>query len=97
MGPVTVATENKAIVCRLHVKKVESVKANLFGLNGIFSQIKGSSILGGNAAQTSANRFSYWTGEPKDIFEFKDGGKEPFRKLKKNLSKYNIRIHLLQP
>lgn len=89
MGPVTIATE-KAIVCRLHVKKIEGVEANLFGLNEIFSQIKGASILGGNSAKTSANRFSYWADEPRDIFKFRGRGKEPFVKLERALSKYKL-------
>ena len=40
-----------------------------------------------------ADRFSYWAAEPKEIFEFKTGQKEPFGKLQKFLNKYKIADH----
>jgi para-aminobenzoate synthetase component 1 len=48
------------------------------------------SILGGNIARKDADRFSYWSGCSKEIFEFRAGQKEPFAKLQKALDKYKL-------
>jgi para-aminobenzoate synthetase component 1 len=52
--------------------------------------LKNPSILGGNIAKKDADRFSYWAAEPKEIFEFRAGEKNPFTKLQKALNKYKL-------
>jgi len=83
----TVAANNKCILCKLHYKKIRA-PINLPALNEIFAGLKGASIIGGNTAKKDADRFSYWAAEPKDVFEFRAGQKEPFEKLQKALDKY---------
>jgi para-aminobenzoate synthetase component 1 len=63
---------------------------NLPGLSEAFTRLESPSILGGNAARAQAGRFSYWAAEPKEIFEFRAGQKEPFQKLHKILTKYKL-------
>ncbi len=89
MTTVTVAKTDKHIPCRLHYKKI-CASIDLPALSEIFSVLKSASILGGNAAKADADRFSYWAAEPKEIFEFKTGQKDPFGKLQKILTKYKI-------
>jgi len=85
----TVAKTDKRILCRLHYKKIRA-SVDLPALSEIFSRLKSASILGGNPAKADADRFSYWAAEPKEVFEFKMGQKEPFRKLQKVLAKYKL-------
>jgi len=82
----TAAVNRKSIACKLHYKKIETA-VNLSALNETFAQLQSASILGGN---TAAGRFSYWAAEPKEIFEFKIGQKDPFGKLKQTLNKYKL-------
>ncbi len=89
MTTVTVAKTDKCILCKLHYRKIRA-SIDLPALSEIFSGLKSASILGGNAAKADADRFSYWAAEPKEIFEFKAGQKEPFEKLQKVLDKYKI-------
>ena len=92
MTTVTVAKTDKHILCRLHYKQIRA-SVELPALSEIFSRLKSPSILGGNPAKVDADRFSYWAAEPKEIFEFKTGQKEPFEKLQKILAKYKIEDH----
>ena len=80
----TVTADRKIAFCKVHFKKF-SGRASLSAVSEIFSRRKSASILGGNAA---VNGFSYWMAEPKEIFEFKMGEKNPFEKLQKILTKY---------
>ena len=80
---------NTSILCRLHYKKIRA-SVDLPALSEIFSGLKSASILGGNPAKGDADRFSYWAAEPKEIFEFKTGQKDPFGKLQEVLDKYKI-------
>ncbi|GAI93372.1 unnamed protein product, partial [marine sediment metagenome] len=80
---------DKHILCKLHYKKIRA-SIDLPALSEIFSGLKSASILGGNPAKADADRFSYWAAEPKEIFEFKTGQKEPFGKLQKVLAKYKL-------
>ncbi len=89
MTTVTVAETDKSILCRLHYKKI-CASVDLPVLSEIFSRLKSPSILGGNTAKTGADRFSYWAAEPKEIFEFRTGQKDPFGKLQKILAKYKL-------
>ncbi len=82
-------TQNKSILCKLYYKKI-TTSANLGGLNELFSRLDCPAILGGNEAKSEANRFSYWAAEPKEVFEFRHGDKEPFGKLQRILEKYRI-------
>jgi para-aminobenzoate synthetase component 1 len=78
-----------SIFCKLHGRKI-STSVNLPGLSEVFARFSSASILGGNSAKTDADRFSYWAAEPKEIFEFRTGEREPFEKLQKSLSKYRL-------
>jgi len=90
----TVAAKNnrqdglrQSIACNLHYKKIRA-SINLPAVSEMFARLKSPSILGGNAAKKDADRFSYWAAEPKDIFEFRAGQKNPFEKLQCALDKY---------
>ena len=85
----TVTKIKKSVPCELHYKKINS-SINLSALSQVFSNLKGTSILGGN----SAGRFSYWTAEPKEIFEFCSGQKKPFEKLAKAMDKYKLQMNI---
>ncbi len=84
-----VAKTDNLILCKLHYKKI-CASIDLPALSEIFSGLKSPSILGGNPAKADADRFSYWAAEPKEVFEFKAGQKEPFGKLQKVLDKYKL-------
>lgn len=85
----TVATNNKCTLYKLHYKKI-CAPLNLAALNEIFAGLRHASILGGNVAKIDADRFSYWAAEPKEIFEFGAGQKNPFVKLQQALTKYRL-------
>ncbi len=76
-------------ICKLHYKKI-SAPINLPALSEIFASRRCASILGGNISKANADRFSYWAAEPKELFEFRAGQKDPFEKLHKALTKYNL-------
>jgi para-aminobenzoate synthetase component 1 len=84
-----VSANDRCILCRLHSRSVVA-PANLPGLSQVFSRLKSASILGANSSRTDAGRFSYWAAEPKEIFEFGTGQKNPFEKLDDCLSKYKL-------
>ncbi len=84
-----VATTDNLILCKLHYKKIRA-SIDLPALSEIFAGLKSASILGGNPAKADTDRFSYWAAEPKEIFEFKTGQKDPFGKLQKVLDKYKL-------
>jgi para-aminobenzoate synthetase component 1 len=79
--------KNKSIACKLHYKKIHT-SINLPGVSELFARLKSPSILGGNPAKKDADRFSYWAAEPKEVFEFRAGQKNPFEKLQYALDKY---------
>ena len=85
----TLTNANKSIACRLHYKKVR-VSANLPALSKLIASRKSPSILGGNIAKAEADHFSYWAAEPKEVFEFLSGQKDPFGKLQKAIVKYKL-------
>jgi para-aminobenzoate synthetase component 1 len=85
----TVASKTKAILCRLHNKKV-SVSINLPALSEIFARLESPSVLGANSARGNCDRFSYWTAGPKEVFEFQAGQDDPFGKLQQALDKYKV-------
>jgi para-aminobenzoate synthetase component 1 len=85
----TVAETDKSTICKLHYKKIRTA-TNLPALSEIFAHLKNASILGGNISKKDADRFSYWAAEPKEVFEFRTGQKNPFGKLQKNLDKYKF-------
>jgi para-aminobenzoate synthetase component 1 len=89
-GAVT-KTDN-VILCKLHCKEIRG-SIDLPALSEKFADLKSASILGGNAAKADADRFSYWAAEPKEIFEFTTGQKDPFEKLQTVLNKYKIADH----
>jgi para-aminobenzoate synthetase component 1 len=84
-----VPAKDKLILCRLHCRKVWA-SANLPGLSEVFTRFESASIIGGNTAKTDTDRFSYWAADPKDVFEFRAGQKDPFGKLQRALAKYEL-------
>ncbi len=84
-----IAVKDKCISCRLHCRRIDT-PANLPGLSQVFSRRKSASIFGANSSRTDAGRFSYWAAEPKEIFEFKTGQKNPFENLHEAISKYKL-------
>ncbi|MBN2182708.1 MAG: anthranilate synthase component I family protein [Sedimentisphaerales bacterium] len=85
----TIIVNDRNILCRLHCRRI-STPANLPGISRIFAELKLPAILGGNSSVTGACGFSYWTAEPREIFEFRKGQKNPFEKLHRILSKYKL-------
>ena len=83
------AVNDNSILCRLHYREFPT-QANLPGLSLIISKLKSASILGANSSIACASRFSYWAAEPKEIFEFHSGQKNPFDKLQNVLNRYNL-------
>ena len=84
-----VAESQQILSCRLHHKKIHG-DINMPGLNEIFARRDFAAILGGNSAETKANRFSSWAAEPREIFEFHADQTDPFGKLDKVLNKYKL-------
>lgn len=74
---------------RLVSKKISSTVPPA-SLTEVFSKLSNPSILGGNDADCPANRFSVWSANPTEIFEFKTGEQNVFEKLKTVLEKYRI-------
>ncbi len=89
MTAEAVAKTDNLIFCKPHCKEI-SASIDLPALSERFANLKSASILGGNAAKADADRFSYWAAEPKEIFEFRTGQKDPFTKLQKVLNKYKL-------
>ena len=89
MTTETITNKSQSIKCKLHYRNLNA-PINLPGLSQTFSELKSASILGANSSRTDAGRFSYWAAEPKEIFEFQKGQKNPFEKLHKVLSKYKL-------
>ena len=87
-----VAKTDNHIFCKPHCKKIRT-SVDLPALSERFAGLKSASILGGNPAKADADRFSYWAAEPKEIFEFKTGEKDPFGKLHEVLNKYKFADH----
>jgi len=89
MTTETVTRTDKHTLCNLHYKKV-CIPADLPALSELFAGQESPSILGGNISKAEADRFSYWAAEPKDIFQFHAGQKDPFEKLQKAIAKYRL-------
>jgi para-aminobenzoate synthetase component 1 len=77
------------IPCRPHYKKVNA-PVNLDGLNQVFSTLDSPIILGSSTAKQSADGFSYWMAQPKEVFQFQSGQTGPFGKLNRLLNKYKL-------
>ena len=84
-----VTSKDKSIACKVHYRKIAAA-INLPALSQVFAGRKSASIHGGNVSKADADRFSYWTAEPIDIFEFRAGEKDPFQKLHRILNKYKF-------
>jgi len=89
MATGTATRASKFNFCKLHCKKV-CEQIDLAAVSEIFARRRLSSILGGNIAKKDADGFSYWAAEPKEVFEFWAGEKDPFGKLQKVLAKYKL-------
>ncbi|MBW8034752.1 MAG: anthranilate synthase component I family protein [Planctomycetes bacterium] len=77
------------IDCKLISRKVSS-NASLQSVTHLFASGKHPAILGGNLSKCDSNRFSVWSAEPVDIFEFTDGDKKPFDKLAAVIDRYTL-------
>jgi len=77
------------IDCRLISRKVSS-NASLQSVTHLFANRKHPAILGGNLSECDSNRFSVFSAEPLEIFEFIDGDKKPFDKLAAVIDRYTI-------
>jgi len=91
----TVVGTNKFIFCKLHYKKIRA-PINLPALSKVFSGFKSASILGANSSKKDADRFSYFAAEPKEVFEFRTGQKDPFGKLINVLTKYKLDAYAIR-
>ena len=83
-------SQGKPIGCSVHQRK-SKLKPTPSALSEVFAHLSHPSILGGNQAIAATGRFSYWTAEPKEVFEFRTGEQEPFEKLQGVLSKYTLK------
>ncbi len=89
MTTETLIKRSEEVLCKVFYKKI-CTSIDLAALSEAFARQRLASILGGNPAKKDAGRFSYWTAEPKEIFEFRPKQKEPFAKLHKVLNKYKL-------
>ena len=86
----------KTMLCTVHCKKKQT-SIELPALSQAFSKQNNPSILGGNSAKKDGDKFSYWAAKPTEIFEFKKNEHEPFEKLQKILTKYQLNINCENP
>ncbi|MGD8501387.1 MAG: anthranilate synthase component I family protein [Phycisphaerales bacterium] len=84
-----VVKSNERLLCKPYYGRIHE-STDLPALSETFAALKSASILGGNVARADAGRFSYWAAEPREVFEFRAGQKDPFGKLQKTLAKYKI-------
>jgi len=89
MTTATIVKTGEHILCKLHLRKIHTA-IDLPAVSQVFAGQKSASILGGNTARTDTDRFSYWACQPKEIFEFRTGEKQPFIKLQQALDKYKL-------
>jgi len=89
MTTVTAARASKSILSRPHYQRAH-ISTDLPALSEVFAGRNLPAILGGNEAKTEAGRFSCWAAEPREVFEFYAGQKDPFGKLQKVLDKYRL-------
>ncbi len=85
---ITSATDSR-IPCTLHARTIRTA-VPLPAISEVFARRRSASILGANAAVVDGPRFSYWAAEPKETFEFIEGGEEPFEKLETALARYTL-------
>jgi len=86
---LTTFTSRQSVKCTVHHKKITS-SVKLESLSELFSDFHSVSILGGNAAKSQADRFSYWAAEPREVFVFQTGQQQPFEKLQVALDKHKL-------
>ena len=75
--------------CRVHYKRIPS-STSLEALSETFSARPSPSILGGNPAKVNGDGFSYWTAEPREVFEFTSVQTDPFSQLQRALTRYRF-------
>lgn len=81
--------DGQSVECRPHLRRVD-FSPELSSVSEVFSRRKLCSIVGGNSCASEDRRFSIWAAEPVEVFEFNEGEKGPFEKLKRVLSKYKL-------
>ncbi|HSV26798.1 MAG TPA: anthranilate synthase component I family protein [Sedimentisphaerales bacterium] len=59
-------------------------------LNETFGGICGAVILGGNDCDTTANRFSYWMAEPREVLDVRAEDDRPLERLAAALARYRL-------
>jgi len=89
MTPELLAAMKKTTICTMRLRRLD-VCVNLPALSQIFATLDSPAVLGGNESKTGADGFSYWAAQPKDIFEFKTGQTDLFRKLQQTLCSYKL-------
>jgi para-aminobenzoate synthetase component I len=77
------------IPCKLHCRRARTSPA-LDAVSEVFARRQSASIMGANSATISAEGFSYWAAEPKEVFEFNSWQTDPFERLHEVLSKYKL-------
>lgn len=86
----SVAEKRMSVPCTLHCRK-SCANIRLASLNEVISKLESPSIIGGNAAKKATDRFSYWAGEPVEIYEFHPCRRNPFSELNQVLEKYQLK------
>ena len=78
-----------AFDCKLHYRSVIS-SATLPAVTQVVSEKRYPSIVGGNESVTGGNRYSIWAAQPREVLQFRAGGREPFGELQRALDKYRL-------
>jgi len=76
-------------MCQIIQKKILA-DISLQNLIQYYSSLPNPSILGGCDLVSQRNRYSCFCAEPTEIFEFRNGDKKPFERLKTILNKYKL-------
>jgi para-aminobenzoate synthetase component 1 len=74
---------------KLHYRGVIS-SATLPAVTQVVAEKRYPSVIGGNASVTGGNRYSIWAAQPREVLQFRAGGREPFGELKRALDKYRL-------
>jgi len=79
----------RTCACRVHYKAILA-NMDLGALTEVIAALPSPAILGGNSAKIDEDGFSYWAAEPRGVFEFRAGQRDPFPQLQGILSGYTL-------
>jgi aminodeoxychorismate synthase component I len=79
----------RTCACRVHYKAIHA-NVDLGALTEVIAALPSPAILGGNPAKINEDGFSYWAAEPREVFEFRTGQRDPFPQLQGILSRYTL-------